>query len=248
MRRPPGSAPRYAAPSFRQHRPVNLREGCIGSKQKSRMRAHSGFLEYHNSADELIGQDAFAFGALDFIAHFDDFQRKCFGFILKRTGHCHHPKYKIRAALRHTLRYCRSPKQSVTIGADGEYGKGRVAESNFCGTPLLQTNQEKNGGIASKSNQPKPKTTSQSQKRYKKLGAVEKQTRMWIAFPFCVNYETSLSDTRVLSRLYSRFIHSFFRSNARARKNSSVRILPLPLVRKRRNPKSFLSSANAPST
>lgn len=35
--------------------------------------------------------------------------------------------------------------------------KGRVAESNFCGTPLLQTNQEKNGGIASKSNQPKPK-------------------------------------------------------------------------------------------
>ena len=34
---------------------------------------------------------------------------------------------------------------------------GHVAESNFCGTPLLQTNQEKNGGIASKSNQPKPK-------------------------------------------------------------------------------------------
>ena len=34
---------------------------------------------------------------------------------------------------------------------------GRVAESNFCGTPILRTNQEKNGGIASKSNQPKPK-------------------------------------------------------------------------------------------
>lgn len=28
--------------------------------------------------------------------------------------------------------------------------KGRVAESNFCGTPFLQTNQEKNGNIASK--------------------------------------------------------------------------------------------------
>jgi hypothetical protein len=27
---------------------------------------------------------------------------------------------------------------------------GRVAESNFCGTPFLQTNQEKNGNIASK--------------------------------------------------------------------------------------------------
>ena len=28
--------------------------------------------------------------------------------------------------------------------------QGRVAESNFCGTPFLQTNQEKNGNIASK--------------------------------------------------------------------------------------------------
>ncbi|HIU34733.1 MAG TPA: hypothetical protein IAB02_09235 [Candidatus Pullichristensenella excrementigallinarum] len=34
---------------------------------------------------------------------------------------------------------------------------GRVAESNFCGTPILQTNQEKDGGIASKSKQPKQK-------------------------------------------------------------------------------------------
>ena len=32
---------------------------------------------------------------------------------------------------------------------------GRVAENNFRGTPILQTNQEKNGGVASKSNQPK---------------------------------------------------------------------------------------------
>lgn len=31
-----------------------------------------------------------------------------------------------------------------------ETRKGRVAESNFCGTPFLQTNQEKNGNIASK--------------------------------------------------------------------------------------------------
>ena len=42
-------------------------------------------------------------------------------------------------------------------GFIGNNEEGRVAESNFCGTPLLQTNQEKNGGIASKSNQPKPK-------------------------------------------------------------------------------------------
>ena len=70
---------------------------------------------------------------------------------------------------------------------------------------------------------------------------------VWL-FNFCENYETILRDTRVFSRLCSRFIHSFLRSNARARKNSSVRILPLPLVRKRRNPKSFFSSANAPST
>ena len=35
--------------------------------------------------------------------------------------------------------------------------EGRVAESNFCGTPILRTNQEKNGCIASKSNQPKRK-------------------------------------------------------------------------------------------
>ena len=54
-------------------------------------------------ANELIGQDAFPFGVFNLIAHFDDFQRKCLGFILKGTGHCHHPKYKIRAALRHTL-------------------------------------------------------------------------------------------------------------------------------------------------
>ena len=45
----------------------------------------------------------------------------------------------------------------VLISKKRIYANGRVAESNFCGTPLLQTNQEKNGGIASKSNQPKPK-------------------------------------------------------------------------------------------
>ena len=38
-----------------------------------------------------------------------------------------------------------------------EGSEGRVAESNFCGTPFLQTNQEKNGNIASKSKHPKPK-------------------------------------------------------------------------------------------
>ena len=54
-------------------------------------------------ADELIGQNAFPFGMLDLIAHFDNFQRKCLGFILKRTVHNLHPKNKIRAALRHTL-------------------------------------------------------------------------------------------------------------------------------------------------
>ena len=46
---------------------------------------------------------------------------------------------------------------SVPGRATVAFKVGRVAESNFCGTPLLQTNQEKNGGIASKSNQPKPK-------------------------------------------------------------------------------------------
>lgn len=34
---------------------------------------------------------------------------------------------------------------------------GRVAESNFCGTPISQTKREKGGGIASKSKQPKQK-------------------------------------------------------------------------------------------
>ena len=47
--------------------------------------------------------------------------------------------------------------QPLCQGQGAAHKKGRVAESNFCGTPLLQTNQEKNGGIASKSNQPKPK-------------------------------------------------------------------------------------------
>lgn len=55
-------------------------------------------------------------------------------------------------------------------------------------------------------------------------------------------------DTRVCSLPCSRFIHSFFKSNARANKNSSVRMLVLPQVKKRRKPKSFLSRPNAPST
>lgn len=45
-----------------------------------------------------------------------------------------------------------APSVSDMPCADGyvSHKKGRVAESNFCGTPFLQTNQEKNGNIASK--------------------------------------------------------------------------------------------------
>lgn len=64
---------------------------------------------------------------------------------------------------------------------------------------------------------------------------------------FC-GYATVISERCVFSRPFSRFIHSFLRSYASARKKSSVRILVFPLVRKRRKPKSFLSSPNAPST
>ena len=38
----------------------------------------------------------------------------------------------------------------VQLAQDTAWQLGRVAESNFCGTPFLQTNQEKNGNIASK--------------------------------------------------------------------------------------------------
>ena len=52
----------------------------------------------------------------------------------------------------------------------------------------------------------------------------------------------------VFSRPFSRFIHSFFRSNASASKNSSVRTFALPLVRNLRKPKSVFNNPNAPST
>lgn len=55
-------------------------------------------------------------------------------------------------------------------------------------------------------------------------------------------------DTRVWSLPCPRFIHGFFRSKASANRNRSVRMLALPLVKKRREPKSFLSRAKAPST
>ena len=55
-------------------------------------------------------------------------------------------------------------------------------------------------------------------------------------------------DTRVWSLPCSAFIHSFFRSKARASRNSSVRMLALPPGQKRRNPKSFFSRPKAPST
>ena len=64
---------------------------------------------------------------------------------------------------------------------------------------------------------------------------------------FC-GYATVISERCVFSRPFSRFIHSFLKSYASTRKKSSVRILAFPLVRKRRKPKSFLSSPNAPST
>ena len=38
-------------------------------------------------ADQLVGQHRFPLGSFDFIAYFDDFQGKGFGFIQKRTGH-----------------------------------------------------------------------------------------------------------------------------------------------------------------
>ena len=62
---------------------------------------------------------------------------------------------------------------------------------------------------------------------------------------FC-GYATAISERCVFSRPFSRFIHSFLKSYASTRKKSSVRILAFPLVRKRRKPKSFLSSPNAP--
>ena len=52
-------------------------------------------------------------------------------------------------------------------------------------------------------------------------------------------------DTRVWSLPCPRFIHGFFRSKASANRKSSVRILALPMVKKRREPKSFLSRAKA---
>ena len=52
-------------------------------------------------------------------------------------------------------------------------------------------------------------------------------------------------DTRVWSLPCPRFIHGFFRSKASANRNRSVRMLALPLVKKRREPKSFLSRAKA---
>ena len=59
---------------------------------------------------------------------------------------------------------------------------------------------------------------------------------------------TAFSGQRPWSLPCSRFIHSFFRSKARASRNSSVRMLALPQVKKRRNPKSFFSRPKAPST
>ena len=63
-----------------------------------------------------------------------------------------------------------------------------------------------------------------------------------------IRYAAEISDRCVRNRPLSRFIQNFFRSNASARKNSSVRTFFLPRVRKRWNPKSFLSSPKAPST
>ena len=62
------------------------------------------------------------------------------------------------------------------------------------------------------------------------------------------SYAVIFSDTRVRRRPCARFIHSFFKSNAIASRNSSARILAFPLVRNLRNPKSFFSNPKAPST
>ena len=53
------------------------------------------------------------------------------------------------------------------------------------------------------------------------------------SFSVFVGYTVIFSDTRVCSHPCSRFIHSFFRLKASARKNISVRTLALPVVRKR---------------
>ncbi len=63
-----------------------------------------------------------------------------------------------------------------------------------------------------------------------------------------VIYAVIFSDARVWSRPCSRFIHSFFKSNAIASRNSSARIFAFPLVRNLRKPKSFFSRPKAPST
>ena len=64
-----------------------------------------------------------------------------------------------RARRRETFCICKNAYKTCKKNEANSFvsSLGRVAESNFCGTPILQTNQEKNGGIASKSNQPKRK-------------------------------------------------------------------------------------------
>ena len=51
---------------------------------------------------------------------------------------------------------------------------------------------------------------------------------MWKTFLFLSGYKVIFRDAWVLSLPGSRFIHNFFRSNARTSRNNSVRILTLP--------------------
>ena len=67
-----------------------------------------------------------------------------------------------------------------------------------------------------------------SRNKHTKLGLGGWPASVWKTFLFLSGYKVIFRDAWVLSLPGSRFIHNFFRSNARTSRNNSVRILTLP--------------------
>ena len=74
------------------------------------------------------------------------------------------------------------------------------------------------------------------QNGYSKPSASDFPAPVWRIFRFLRDYEIIFMDARDWSLPCFCFIHSFFKSKAKAKKKSSVRMLAFPQVKKRRNP------------
>lgn len=147
---------------------------------------------------------------------------------------------QLKAKMRQNPEKFREDQQKLMDFSKTLY-KGALQNERIAARPLSMW-----FGIVKAAKAPRLWKTLQSRRTLTDVGSFS-QRQVWKLFCF-IAYAESKTDRCVFSLPACRFFQSFFRLKPIPSKNNSVLTFRLPLVRKRRNPKSFLSRPKAPST